>query len=313
MGRPSPAETHIELIAGAGAGFGNGHRVRLEELRDMLAARGYFVSLQTLSSNGDRTATAALPESAPAIRLRVLDARDVDPAPVQDAQNDKARLLTLDNRHPERARYAATRADLLFHDTLPHPDTQDLASTLNNALIGRMARDLLDVHPVDRRAFAYSGGFADVRPVDDLLTGLLSNQTIEIALRCGLQPPDQEALRDSNEDGLWHAEAFTREDFLREIASADWFATYFGMSMLEAWYLGRGLVLYDFGSSVHGELMRYLQNEIGLLCLSTERSGERPAELAERIRAEGAPAPQLRPDGRGYERLIERIEALLED
>lgn len=291
--RPIRPEARITVVAGAGAAYGSGHLVRMRELTTRLGELGARADLAPLTDLApDRVLAAAAPPD-----LWVLDARDVDPGPF----TTMAPVIALDNRCADRAIYAI-HGEILFHDTLPHP-AADLDACLANALLTRDIRPYEDVIPLERRIFCYSGGFSRTAPIDELLLQILAKDGAEECLRCGLQAP-VETIRASA--GFRYVEALERRAYIEEIAHASVFISYFGMSMLEAWRLGRVVALTDFGSPVHRELMEFLARETGLLCASFDDAGQM-ARLGAALTCGEARPPTKRPGADGYERLLALI------
>ncbi len=290
---PIRPEARISVIVGAGPAYGSGHLVRMTELNARLGAAGVRANLLTITDGAPERVLFA--SAAP--DLWVLDARDADPGPLAGS----APVIALDNRCADRAIYAS-HGDILFHDTLPHP-AADLDLCLENALISRDIRPFEDLIPLERRVFCYSGAFARVAPIDEFLIKTLHRDGAEDCLRCGLQAPE-ERIRAMT--GFRHVEALARRAFIEEIAHAGVFISYFGMSMLEAWRLGKVVALSDFGSAVHRELMEFLARETGVLCASFDDVEQMERLCAAIVRGDARP-PEKRPGAHGYERLLRLI------
>lgn len=290
---PIRPETRITIVAGAGAAYGSGHLVRMTELTTRLCELGARANLLTIADAAPERVLFA----AAAPDLWVLDARDADPGPFAGS----APVIALDNRCADRAIYAS-HGEITFHDTLPHP-AADLDACLENALISRDLRPFEDIIPLERRIFCYSGAFSSVAPIDELLVKTLQSSGAEECLRCGLQAPEE---RVRTAAGFRHVEALERRAYIEEIAQSGVFISYFGMSMLEAWRLGKVVVLADFGSAVHRELMEFLARETGLLAASFD-DAEQMARLGAALMRGAARPPEKRPGARGYDRLIALI------
>lgn len=286
----------IAVVTGAGniggIDYGSGHFERMSELRRRLEQRGDAVEL--------------VPPDAPPPRadLCIVDARDHDPRPYQTPRRP---VLALDNRHPQRQ--ASIAGGVNFYDTIPHPEA-DLAGTLRQALL---AADVLECKSsykrepgrVPFRIFCYSGGFSDVDALDDWLARA-AGRGWEVR-RCGTAKPSTAFLK----SGGRHVERAPRRDFLAHLAAADCIVSYFGMTILEAWYLRRLPVLYETGSTIHEELGSYLADAAGLPHLHVRSMTPAQQERSLDALAGGEwPLPPAGPGGNGYDLLMEEIDRL---
>ena len=309
----------LALVVGEGPRFGTGHTVRMRELRAMLNQTGRAATIETsrwqsvrgFEADDAHAAARSLltSQSQSASPLVILDARDLDPRPFVE---QGARVLALDNRHACREASLKSPAGAIdFYDTLPHPDA-NLQETLERMLLAADVRAIAEsqrgftgadasqaVPPAGNRSrslFVYSGDF-EVPPLDDALLRLSEDGWS--VHRCGSVPPPDNSLR--------YSPRLERSEFLRELAAADRVWTYFGMTLFEAWYLQRDLALLPVESPVHASLADYLYQAVGLAVVAPASVSTNGAEAFA-----GAPSrvADLRPGGRGFELLIERIRAL---
>ncbi len=294
----------IAIITGAGRiggiQYGSGHFERMSELRRRLERRG-------------DSAEIVPPGAAPIpADLYVVDARDLDPGPFRATGRP---VLALDNRHESRPHHDPHADGVIFYDTIPHPDA-DLRATLRRALIGEdviECRSSYKGGPGPRddpgrgrpRIFAYSGAFPDVAGLDDFLAAAARRG--QVVKRCGTAPPTA-SLQAA---GGHHIGRESRAEFLADLISADCVITYFGMTLLEAWYLETVPVLYETTSPVHEELGDYLAGAAGIQRLRwSDTSPVENEHRLERLAADDWPLPPGGPGGNGYDLLIEEIDRL---
>ncbi len=255
----------IAIVAGVGPAYGTGHAERMRALRDLLAAK-HEVEL-ILSEQPDRERERA---AAGRADLVVLDARDTDP-------NFHPRILALDNRFSGRSDSRAA-----FHDTLPHPEA-DLDQVMRNCLI---RPDLLAAarHRGDIRKrgglFVYSG---EARP---------PLVAVSPVVQAGRQ----------RIPGAGGSERMERSAFVQSLCESAAAVSYFGMTVLEAMFLGLPAATYSIGSSVHDSLSLFLEEKAGVPFY-----GEGKTVGAEVFDS----SARLRPTGEGYAVLINLIEGML--
>ncbi len=331
----------LALVVGEGPRFGTGHAVRMRELRAILVARGLVID-EWHTVGGFDAADASWPQVRPE-SLVILDARDLDPRPFVE---QGARVLALDNRHAcrEASRKSAAGA-IEFYDTLPHPRA-NLRDTLQRVLLAADVRALAEADDgitaadASRAAtsagnqpptlFVYSGDFAIPLLDDALLRSFEGGWSVH---RCGSAPPTGEFARrlqdrdrsgterldasgtesrdaDASRNSLCYSTSLKRAEFIRELAAADRVWTYFGMTLLEAWHLRRECSMLPVASPVHSELVDYLHQAAGLAVVPPASVSASGADAFVSVRS---PVPDLRPGGRGFELLIERIRALVPD
>lgn len=294
------------IVTGRGPALGRGHARRMTVLADMLRTRGHRVELicaeHVRDFQNELTELAGRP--APG-ELRILDARDVDPRPFRAG----GPLFALDNRHPARpALERAGEPGLIFYDTLPHPELDPVAVLPRVLLAPELVERAAGAGPDtaqkrDLDILVYSGDVTATGGLDRLLLACVREEPNLRVLRVGRTP-----LAFASAGIEWRAElepaAFY--DALRRARSV-W--AYFGMTLFEAWFAGAVPVLYGIDSPVHDTLSEDFARRTGLLYLR-----ELPAEPAVALAALRDREPTgPRPDGRGYERLVELIERNLPD
>ncbi len=320
------------IIAGSGPGFGTGHVTRMSELHQGSAAAGARAEFLVLegsspaseelrvrphdSASGPgrllddwisayQARIASLPgsDTRPVI---VLDARDLDPTIFPGP------VLALDNRCPHREEILPDR--IFFHDTIPHPDAA-LDEVLRNCLISDdlvRARANLVGTPTKsggRRALVYVGDTGMEARLDPILTNLLARGDLSEVLRVGGTPPEGMGAEASV---FRYAGRLDGAEYARALAAGDIVYAYFGMTILEAWYLGKAPVLYSIDSAVHQELSRNLSERTGIPYLDSTRP-EQWQGLVNDDAADGAGGtgrPSVAgPGGRGFEILRELVAA----
>lgn len=308
----------VLLIIGAGVRFGRGHFVRMRELHDRLQAAGLSADWMSVADFDDETARRVAGSRRKYNRdpvLYIIDARDLNPGPFA---HPDASVLALDNRHPSRedsslTKLRANRAEnhVEFYDTIPHPRAK-LAQTLPRVLLrndvpGSGAR----IRRRERSLFVYSGDFVVPGLDESLLDLVRAGWSVH---RCGRAPPrlDRVRIGGAGAPGFaWNPE-LDRDEFLRTLAAAECVWTYFGMTLLEAWHLGRSPALLPVASDVHTELADYLAWEAGLPIISPD--GQAVAAFEQRRQDPDSKAAQptanMRPGDQGFALLIEKIRTL---
>jgi hypothetical protein len=326
----------VQLLVGVGARFGTGHSVRMRELRAGLEAGGMQTLWHELVAFDDASAKTALDaimvhgSDGDRNALFVLDARDLNPRPFAVGN---AIVLALDNRHASREKLLGRRnasdperEAIQFYDTIPHPRA-DLSETLSRVLLGSDVRAIASSarpRKSRRSLFVYTGDFA-VPGLDAALRSML--RTGWSVHRCGSVRPGADvseeavAARPETEDfgdpasrtvdpappGFRWSPRLERREFLRALAVADGVWTYFGMTLLEAWYLNRGPLLLPVDSRAHTELAEYLHSAAGVPIVEP---AELSATLADPPEENKASALRRGPGDQGFDRLIARVRAL---
>lgn len=290
----------VRLVAGAGSEYGTGHIRRMEELARLLFLAA--VDFEFLVIADPRTSPVLQyrildPEDRESFKqngecLWIIDARDLDLAPFIQSGT----VLALDNRCKDRSVLADS---VQFIDTIPHP-LANLDETLKMALIPEDVRNLAGRVSPDHKIFSYTGGWADVEEIDRWLSHAVESGSVESAFRCGKAPLS------TVHSPVNRVERLPREEFILYLSHSRILLTYFGMTMLEGWYLGNIPVLFLPGSDVHGELTLDLHRRAGIPLLM--KSGRSLSVYPENALKNGFRLPsELRPTGEGYDRLMEMI------
>ena len=276
----------VVMAVGSGPAFGSGHMMRMRALGGLLDERGVASRLVPYAGHAD----CSRPEFRTADVL-VLDARDVDPETLDlGAKAKSCRIIALDNRCTSRFRAQAPRGDEaapVFLDTIPHPE-ESLADVLPNVLL---APDLCATIAASRRP-----GLLTYSPTDHRAASIRTRFS-----RAGWRGP---ILSISQERPV------SRQRFLAELARARLFVTHFGMSMLEAWWLGIPVALVSIGSPVHETLSYYMERAVGFPFLD-DGALHRPTLVGAAIRRGLRFVPAARPGRLGFARLVECIERQL--
>ncbi len=245
--------------------------------------------------------------------LYILDAGDIDPRPFLK----RAPALLLDNRHFSRAilekeQKADQSYEMLFkasfYDALPHPATK-LETMLKQALLSPQLAELKKKRPNSwqGRALIYSGNLKTAFNLKELLQQLLKAKLLNKILWIGSKTEQRiDAGSHTNSGTGSHTSSGTgshtnsgtgshtssdteieyhtrmgRRRFLRELVVADMVFTYPGMTLLEAWYLGKETVLLTMESKIHNKLANYLAKESGMKLLEPRQStSQMVAEIA---------------------------------
>ncbi|MCB1307476.1 MAG: hypothetical protein KDK30_04820 [Leptospiraceae bacterium] len=321
------SERRVHIISAGGAELGSGHLVRMRELQrrlDEQHVRVEIIAPDNVSHNAFDT------------DLFILDARDIDPRPFAR----RAPVLALDNRHAERpgletytaarfkkntsgsdefqysiqniqaqaSSYPECKFPIVFVDTIPHPQA-DLADTLRNALLFELdsAETNLQQRRTDRLSlFVYAGDWKN-KAVHSFFTRLIDENVHYDWHICGRFVDTWQAgpqVRLST-----HLE---RPAFVQALRSADLIWTYFGITMLEAWYLRKPVVLFAPGDSEHAVLGDYLQQaaRIPFISIGTDIDTAL-AKALRQLQSQSRSLPAQIPDGRGFQRLLDQIHLLL--
>ena len=100
--------------------------------------------------------------------------------------------------------------------------------------------------------------------MDATLATLVREGLVEAALRCGAHPPAADARA-----AIKYSPRMERREFVWNVAGARYVLSYPGVTLLEAWYLGRIPILFAVDSPVHHELALYLERTAGLSYLQS--------------------------------------------
>lgn len=321
----------VILVVGVGSRFGTGHQVRMSELRDRLERIRITTTWIEVTAFDDAAASEAAraiaridqshPQNTKAnpvhskgpAPLMLIDARDLNPTAFAKIAYS---ILVLDNRHNTRSspppETGTTTAAIEFYDTIPHP-LAELPLTLDQALLRAdvcaLKSEQNSLKKDSKSLFVYSGEFL-VPELDRVLLDLAASGWS--VSRCGSQKPLPESARTIGEGSpspfRW-SPRLKRDAFLQALAEADWVWTYFGMTLLEAWYLGRPPALLPVESPVHVELATYLQKAAGLSSIDPAANANAVDLWNERAEAR-MPAAENGPGDQGFHRLVTRIRAL---
>ena len=252
----------ILILAGAGAHFGTGHVERMRILKGLLESRGHSVSIRL-------TDEPEAERGKHGDSLIIFDARD-------SACDVGERVIAVDNRSSIRS----GNTNVVFHDTLPHPEvSMDLA--LNQCLIDP-ALLTLERRTEDKASIlVYSGQEAPP----------------ELAVEGKVFQVGRDRMV-----GAAGANRLDRTAFLERLAASRVLVSYFGMTVLEAMFLGIPAVTYSIGSTVHDTLSALLEKETNVrFYRKSQKAGQEIFELTY----------TKRPSGQGFQILIDLIERYL--
>lgn len=306
-------QVQIQILAGHGPRFGTGHARRMRALREQSSLAGICGEIHFIENYDATTAehVASLLGPVPAAgqmsgrSVLLLDARDLDPRPFAERG---WHVVALDNRHACREQSAKTRhpAAIEFYDSLPHP-ALPLRSALDAVLIRPEVLALSDPgNPKDGGAsslFVYAGSF--------IVPGLLAPDGVLQRLReqgwrilvCGT-----ELVIAPDEPGLTTVARLSGDEYLRALEDAWLVWTYFGMTLFEAWTIGRRPLLLPVPSAVHTELAADLARRGGLPLVSPLETEAAVRMIGEARRPDAGAgsesAPVAAPDGQGFARLV---------
>ena len=275
----------VNILVCASDDFGSGHLQRMETLAQMLHAAGRPNRLMVVESYA-----ALIEQLDAAFGATVVDCRDVE----LPATANSKKIILLDNRSGQRqSLHHAT--NWIYHDTIPHPQS-DLQTTLHHTLIDPKLNEYRQIDSQRSGTVIYSGGFAPERSVIESLQQLehrgLTGEISWIGPGCPV-------------DTWKHHQRLERMEFLSKLAGSKMVLTYFGMTMLEAWYLGVTPLLFYTPSSLHNRLAHYIHREAGI-ALVGGASGQGFGSLDFPATLHGSFAP----GGSGYQILIELIEGV---
>ncbi|MCB1173328.1 MAG: hypothetical protein KDK39_07185 [Leptospiraceae bacterium] len=297
---------NIQIWTAQGGRFGSGHYQRMQRLAGILQGRSWPVSLIDLSDSMQGLSTAmnavqqgqgVLLETDSFLRvllagrpeqqdeLLIIDLRDLA-IPVllkliQVAGGREPAILSLDNQHP--LRYSAkTDERVLYYDTLPHPDLKPDQWVSNlwvneEALQARLTQKKTgnsDRLESGSKIFCYSGPF-----VVGAIAGIVSSLAKEIRSsrdadhnRLELVHCGREALQNHLTAAISyiHFDSMEQSEFYHHLFDCDLFLSYFGISMLEAWYVGQPCAFIPVPSPEHELLARYLSDYSGIPILDAQ-------------------------------------------
>lgn len=227
---------------------GAGHRVRMESLKRQLDEKGIPAHLRMIAD--DEEQARQIVASGP-VDLVILDARDMDPGAFGDT-----RVLAIDNMH---ARRKSTDSNIVFYDTLPHPDLDDRFDEIfrrilfDDEVMERIAQSRRPALPGTARITFYAGpeGFMDATMIDEIDTSMTKNDMV-LYTRVGGKPGGPATIF-----------YLTRSRCLDLLLDTDIILTYPGMTFWEAMLLGANPVLLETGSAVHDRLSEYLSRKTG--------------------------------------------------
>ena len=241
--------------------------------------------------------------------LLLLDLRDADPRPFRAY----GPVLALDNRH--MCRNESNERGIMFHDALPHPDAK-LEGTLTNLLLAPELRELRDRTPFapyparPRDLLAYSGQSSHVGDLDLFLARYAAAHPEARVKRLGSAPVAVEAAgRAANFERL---ERLPPGELYEFMLRARVVMSYYGMTFFEGWFAGALPVLFSIDVPVLDELSRDFAGRGGAVFV---HPGDIDFEELERRLAgnqDGLLPAVAPPDGRGFERLLERMRNMLQ-
>lgn len=305
----------ILFWTGRGAGFGNGHWVRVQRLAALLKKERPEWQVRT-SLDEPKVFLKECAGFSP--DLAVIDRRESHSEIIGILKKANTPVAVFDSRSPERndADYVIeafpsledrpARANLIGVSWLP---PLEVASSLPEALPWK--------NPNSFRILFYLGGVEDRQVMDlmraSLLAWLEAGAANEIR-ETGKSPVEiLEVTQDlqvaksvsSPELGISHRQIGFREDFSTLQASCDLFCGYFGTSLFEALSLERNVLVLN-PSSYHGALAaKHLE---GLVFSRSDKELRSLAEI-KRASAENAEKFQL---GRSFHLFPKILEALME-
>lgn len=266
----------VTIVAGAGAGYGTGHLRRMRAFARWLRTKA--LGLRFVVVSADR------PPRDLKASLYVVDARDMPLDPFLA----HGPVIALDNRHRSAASQAAH-----FHNTIPHPQ-EPLAETLRHVLIAPELIALRQNNPTTtpQAQSRTPRGVAIYAP-----SSQLANRSSTVF---GQLFPDRPIRI------LLPQESLPAPEFYRQLRRSEILVTHFGISMLEAWFLGVPLILWSIGTPIHDELGRFLEGAAGIPFLEAHDCIKAAAWQKAIAMAKHGPSV-AGPGERGYEILWEKM------
>ncbi len=285
----------VRILALSGSQAGHGHISRMEELSRLLFLEGIEHEL-FVTHFSESLYYRQLPDVLPdKTAVWVIDARDIDISPFL-----KSPVIALDNQNLNRKKLAG--GTVQFIDTIPHPDAA-LNTVLARALIAEDIIQLAGRVSPDPSLFVYSGSWSDMESIDRTLQDILSQGIVKKVIRCGRYEPHFDLP-----ENFKYYNSLNREDFIRNLSHSRFLISHFGMTVLEAWYLGNVPLLFMPESGVHKKLAGYLNREINIPVadFSNPESSIIPYLTGEKVWR-----PSVRPSGDGYTFLMKCIHNYL--
>ncbi|MCB1188901.1 MAG: spore coat biosynthesis protein F [Leptospiraceae bacterium] len=208
--------------------FGSGHLERCKVL---------FTKLQTYHYSVDMN--DKLPKHL-VFDLYIIDHRDLE-VPVVLKNN---KVLLIDN-------YGTDRNKFYRFDALPHPRIP-FSETVKNFLFPQILENYHSIANNSKKILVYAGGLEE-RESDILDSCIyhLSENTHKI-IRIGGYPRTKYSIQ--------LIPRLNKYDFIEEIHNSEIFCSYFGQSLLEAFYLQKKVVLYSI-SDYHTILSEYFSSQ----------------------------------------------------
>lgn len=270
----------------------------------------------------------------------LLDMRDLDPlafqhiGPVLALDNRHPSRRQLEHLKSRIKHYDASYTTeiapaIYFHDTLPHPQS-DLSAVLQNALIAPdlvsyrneiLKEDTLRMSNTTKSnttndseftIVCYAGNFKKLSYLNPIIETLYTKLNANEEANNSSKAPSQKCV-------LWIGDSLSKElsrkeyihlakekialaDYWRYLSKAQYVLCYPGMTLLEAWFLGKTPLLIETESAEHNNLSLYLHEQAGLLYLNDGQTFYNEYDNQDEKHA------MLKPSGAGYSILLEQIE-----
>ncbi len=301
----------ILIAAGAGEGFGTGHRERMKILHKLLSGAAEHCT--------DYTEDLKQAENCGPETLLILDARDTDPGNYRGA----GWVLALDNRHPESA-----GGNTEIWNTLPHfqDSPEDLPEIMDRMLIFPYYKTIkVSEIPENQSILVYTGSTAVAEEAEEQLRMLMETKDVRIT-RVGIRTEITDKLINNCRNYSFY-ERLDPDRFADLMAGSSVIVSYFGVTAFHAMYLGKQTVFLKGVSSLHDRLTHtfldhysdcvkkmhgFSESMQNLKVYSAAVSGlaeflSRSAESGRNPEASGCS-----PSGRGFELLVRRSLLALE-
>lgn len=266
------------IVTGTGPYYGTGHDSRMQLLsreleRRKIPFRPYGLYREgSIFEDPDHIPDDALLKKAIAEIMK----EDPDPAFLLDIHDEDVRLfqersaypvLVLDNRHSSRDTHAKNDK-IIYYDILPDPATS-LDEVMQNILLDTNRMNEIrtayqSVRNKENRIFVYAGSLKETRNLDLFLTGISRKYGYTI-FRCGGEPPLPGIEME-------HADRLPSDEYLERICKSRYTLSYFGMTAMEAWYLGSIPVLFLFSSPIHNKLALDMHRRASIPLLNLGRN-----------------------------------------
>ncbi len=282
------------LFSGTGSIYGTGHQVRVDELISLLPNTIHTKSF-VVQTPKEALEVAKIRAVDTQKNYFLLDLRDINPLPFLKMGT----VVTLDNHHITRKYWESnasrTHTNLCFYDTLPHPNTP-MHVFIKQSLISPSLLPLAQKRErLGGKILLYAGPFIGLPNFSPLFSEIKRKEIKKEIIWIGTHSPPKEIA-----SMISYYPRLDRKQFIDVLNQSEIVFCYPGMTLVEAWFLQKKLVLFSTESQTHNTLSGYLE-KMGLLYFQEEQI--KPKQLKQAF-------PKQKLPGNGYPLLVKKLLSL---